>query len=89
MFRKAWDTSAEGSSIFILQQKINALRAGGKEWASVKRIEGVTTSKIAAELQIEATKLQVDPFNLEVQESCKLLKEKLVELQHREHLDLQ
>lgn len=76
------------SPFYILQQRINVVRSAGKSWAQRKRLAGVSSTKVAAELQTEATKLQADPGNLEIQTTYRELKSKLIELQHKELLDV-
>lgn len=62
-FWEAWNKTMEGSPIYILQQKIKEVRNVGKNWAREIRLETETPLMIAAELQVEATKLQADLLN--------------------------
>lgn len=63
LFAEAWNKIMEGSPIYILQRKIEAVRKAGNDWTRQKRSETETPVKIVADLQTEASKLQGDPHN--------------------------
>lgn len=88
-FKKAWATTIVGTPLYKLQQKINAARQAGKEWARKKRLAAELSRTVVAELQTVATKLQGDPLNPTIQNAFRELKSKLIEVQHREQLDFQ
>lgn len=88
-FRRVWAMNVEGSPMYVLHRKIKAVRIMGKYWAQLLRQRNESSRRIAAELHSEASRLQTDPSNQTLQISCRNLKVKLIEYQHRELLDLQ
>lgn len=88
-FKNAWIRPVSGTPLYKLQQKINSVINAGKDWARRKRVAAETTSKVAAELQIVAVRIQSNPLNSAYQDTYRELKAKLIELQHKEQLDMQ
>lgn len=42
-FKEAWDEPVEGSSLYVLQQKINQVRRMAKSWINNKKLKNVTS----------------------------------------------